>query len=110
RALADGAGHPLDRPGADVAGDEDPGDARLEGPRLAGEGPAGGLGVGTGEDEAPGVAGDDAVEPVGPGDGPDEDEAGVGLDRGLGAVGVAHPEGAEASVALGGDGDAPGPD
>ena len=81
-----------------------PGHGRLEQVRVALERPAGDLRVRPGEDEAALVARDDALEPVGARRGADEDEAGVGLEVGLVAVGVADAQAAQApALALGGD-------
>ena len=83
RALPDRARDALDRPRADVAGDEDARHVRLEHVGLALERPAVALYVGAGQDEAALVAGDHALEPVGVRRGADEHEAGVDVERGL---------------------------
>ena len=82
-----------------------PGTRRLEQVRLALERPARALDVGPGEDEPALVARDHAVEPVRARRGADEDEAGVGRELGLGALGRAHAQAAESpALPLRGDG------
>src|SRR5277367_488145 len=83
RALADGAGHALDRARAHVAGHKDAGHACLEHVRVAVEWPVRPLHVVAGEDEAARVALDDAGQPVGARSGADEHEAGVDVLEGL---------------------------
>ena len=72
RALADRGRAALDRPGADVAGGVDAGDAGLE--------QALGARLGAGQHEPLVVAGDDVAEPVGARDG--AEEAGTGTTIG----------------------------
>ena len=105
-ALADGGGHPLHRLGADVARDEDPGQARLQQPGVPVEGPPVRAAPVVeqprpGGDEAPLVADDDPVQPVRARLAADEDEQVAGvvggplpgprvLQRHLLEVAVAH--------------------
>ena len=98
RALPHRRSDPLHRLMTDVAGDEDPGQARLEVVRVAVEIPAGwplpvGQKVGSGEHEPARVAPHHAVEPAGERCRADEDEQPGRLDLGcLTASDVAQPQ------------------
>lgn len=82
RALADGRGDPLGRPGTHIAGREHAAARRTE------EGCTGRAGIRSGEHEAGPVGGDVAVQPTGLGLCPDEDEHTAGVELPATAVGV----------------------